>query len=270
MLDLKEIDRELNLYVRPSSFPLAIKACRSLEEIPPKAKSPKKDMGMRIPLCQGIGMARRYGWTVAMTKQDVYCSALIAMGFHKPTDFTPQDFYDEGKLCAGAYYTATDEAGAKTEQATMKFDHNEYHGFVFSPLFRAAFEPDVILVYGDPAQTMRMGLGALHMQGGVLEATFSGRLGCSQIIVRPIRTGECQFVLPGMGERMYASTQDHEMAFAIPKEKIEEFMEGLRGTHKGGLRYPIPTFLRYPPIYIPVYHEFFDSATSSSENEPHV
>jgi uncharacterized protein (DUF169 family) len=260
MYDFKKIEEELNAYVRPGSFPLAIKACKSLEEIPNKAKRPKKDLGIRIPLCQGLGMARRYGWNVAMTREDIYCSALIAMGFHKPTDFSPSDFYDKGKLCAGAMYTATDEAGAKTEEVTMKFGHNEYQGFVVSPLSKSTFDPDVILVYGNPAQIMRMGLGALHMRGGALSATFSGRLGCTQLIVRPIKTGECQFVLPGMGERMYASTQDHEMAFAVPKARVTEFMEGMSGTHKGGLRYPIPTFLRYPPIFIPVYHQFFDSA----------
>jgi uncharacterized protein (DUF169 family) len=262
MIDLKKIEEELNMFVRPTSFPLAIKACKSLEDIPERAKRPKKDMGVRIPLCQGIGMSRKYGWTVAMAKEDVYCSALIAMGFHKTSDFSPPDFYEKGKLCAGAFYTATEEAGAKTEEMTMKFAHNEYQCFIVSPLSRATFEPDVIVVYGDPAQTMRMGLGALHMKGGVLSATFSGRLGCTQLIVRPIKTGECQFILPGMGERMYAATQDHEMAFAIPKVKLDEFMDGLRGTHKGGLRYPIPTFLRYPPIYIPVYHEYFDSVES--------
>ena len=65
---------------------------------------------------------------------------------------------------------------------------------------------------------------------------------------------------------MYASTQDHEMAFAVPKVKLDEFMDGLRGTHKGGLRYPIPTFLRYPPLFIPIYHEYFDSAEEEASS----
>lgn len=259
MPDLKKIEEELTLYVRPTTFPLAIKACKSLEEMPQKARRPKRDLGIHIPLCQGVGMARRYGWTVGMTKEDVYCAGLIAMGFYKSTDFTPPDFYDRGGLCAGAAYTATEEAGARTEAMTMKFEHNEYQGFVVSPLSRADFEPDIIVIYGDPAQILRMGLGALHMKGGVLSGTLSGRVGCSQLIVRPIKTGECQYVLPGMGERMYASTQDHEMAFVVPKGMLDEFMEGMRGTQKGGLRYPIPTFLRYPPIMIPLYHEFLDS-----------
>lgn len=259
MPDLKKLEEDLATYVRPGSYPLAIKACKTLEEIPAKARRPKRDFGTHIPLCQGMGMARRYGWTVAMTREDVYCSGLIVLGLRRPSDFSPSDFYELGKLCAGASYTASDEAGARTEKATMKFDYGEYQAFVVAPLSRASFDPDIVIVYGDPAQTMRMGLGALHMNGGSLSATFSGRLGCSQLFVRPIRTGECSFTLPGMGERMYASTQDHEMVFVIPASKADEFVQGLRGTHAGGLRYPIPTFLRYPPIYIQVYHDFFDS-----------
>jgi hypothetical protein len=40
-------------------------------------------------------------------------------------------------------------------------------------------------------------------------------------------------------------TQDYEMGFAIPWSKIGEIIEGLEGTHKGGIRYPIPSFLSY-------------------------
>jgi hypothetical protein len=35
------------------------------------------------------------------------------------------------------------------------------------------------------------------------------------------------------------------MAFSIPADRMEEIIEGLEGTQKGGVRYPIPSFLRY-------------------------
>jgi hypothetical protein len=35
------------------------------------------------------------------------------------------------------------------------------------------------------------------------------------------------------------------MAFSIPADRVEEIIEGLEGTQKGGVRYPIPSFLRY-------------------------
>ena len=258
-MDLKRVENELNTYVRPSTFPLAIKACQSADEIPENARRPQRDLGIKAPICQVMGLARKYGWVMAVTRDDIFCSGLIVLGCHRPTDFSPPDFYDAGKLCSGAFYTASDEAGARTEKETMKFDYGEYPAFVISPLFRAAFEPDIIVVYGDPAQIARLVVGALFNSGGTLSTTFSGRLGCSQLIVHPIKTGQCTFTLPGYGERMVAGTQDHEMAFAIPKGKVDDVLEGLKGTHAGGLRYPFPTYLTYQAQTIPLYTEFFGS-----------
>jgi hypothetical protein len=45
------------------------------------------------------------------------------------------------------------------------------------------------------------------------------------------------------------------MAFSLPGSKMGELVEGLEGTHKGGIRYPIPSFLRYTPQYPPHYGE---------------
>jgi uroporphyrinogen decarboxylase len=46
------------------------------------------------------------------------------------------------------------------------------------------------------------------------------------------------------------------MAFAIPWDRMEEIVEGLRGTHNGGIRYPITQFMEYeaklPPRYMEV------------------
>jgi hypothetical protein len=38
--------------------------------------------------------------------------------------------------------------------------------------------------------------------------------------------------------------QDTEMVFAFPWEYADEILAGLEGTHKGGLRYPIPVAMR--------------------------
>jgi uncharacterized protein (DUF169 family) len=60
-------------------------------------------------------------------------------------------------------------------------------------------------------------------------------------------------VLPCNGDRIFAQTQDHEMAFSIPRHRAAEIVDGLAGTHTGGLRYPIPSFLRSTGIFPPQY-----------------
>src|SRR2546430_11564596 len=44
---------------------------------------------------------------------------------------------------------------------------------------------------------------------------------------------------------IFGQTQDHEMAFSIPWARMDEIVEGLRGTHNGGIRYPITQFMEY-------------------------
>jgi len=43
MIDVKTADRELQLYIRPQTFPVAIRMLRPGEEIPEKARRPARD-----------------------------------------------------------------------------------------------------------------------------------------------------------------------------------------------------------------------------------
>jgi uroporphyrinogen decarboxylase len=110
---------------------------------------------------------------------------------------------------------------------------------------------------------MRLVQAALWKRGGKLTSSFGGRIDCSEIIVTTMKTNECQVILPCSGDRMFGQTQDHEMAFTIPYSKIGEVLEGLRGTHKGGIRYPITQFMEYegklPPRYMEV-NKMWDAA----------
>ncbi len=49
------------------------------------------------------------------------------------------------------------------------------------------------------------------------------------------------------------------MAMSLPVGIEDELIEGLEGTHKGGIRYPIPHFLRYTPEYPKHYYKLFDA-----------
>jgi uroporphyrinogen decarboxylase len=201
--------------------------------------------------CQVIDMARRYGWMIALTREDHICSlGITALGFDTPTHL-----YDSGTLCEGMY-TETKEAGARSEAAVDKFAPGEYNCLLVAPLDRCAFEPHLVVVYANPAQVMRLTQAALWKRGGRLASSFQGRIVCSDIIVTTMQTGEPQVILPCSGDRIFGQTQDHEMAFTIPWARMGEIVEGLEGTHRGGIRYPITQFMEYeakmPPRYMEV------------------
>ncbi|HWP46304.1 MAG TPA: DUF169 domain-containing protein [Candidatus Limnocylindrales bacterium] len=265
MVDLKKAAEEIDFYLRPSTYPLAIKMLKSADEIPEKARRPVKDLGIKVATCQTISMARRYGWTLAIGKEDHCCSlGMIALGFGEPNAF-----YTEGNLCEGMY-TETAEAGRVTEAELDKFEVGRYKYFLVAPLDKATFKPDVILIFGNSAQVMRLVQAALYKKGGRIHSSFSGRADCADMTVTTMKTGECQVILPCTGDRFFAQTQDHEMAFTIPYNKLETVLEGLRATHKAGIRYPATPFLNYqgkfPPKYDRLLQMWEESQTMGNES----
>src|SRR6266508_432695 len=251
MIDVKTAHKELQTYIRPQTFPVAIRMLKPGEPIPERARRPARDFKKLSMSCQVIDMARRYGWMIALTREDHICSlGITAIGFDKPLPI-----YNVGTLCEGMY-TETKEAGQRSEAAIDKFAPGEYETLLVAPLDRATFEPHLVCVYASPAQVMRLTQASLWKRGGRLHSSFEGRAVCADIIVTTMQTGEPQVILPCSGDRIFGQTQDHEMAFAIPWAKMEEIVEGLRGTHAGGIRYPITQFMEYeaklPPRYMEV------------------
>jgi uncharacterized protein (DUF169 family) len=110
---------------------------------------------------------------------------------------------------------------------------------------------------------MRLLTAALWKSGGRLTSTFSGRIDCSDEIIVPQRSGNCEVILPCNGDRIFAQTQDHEMAFSIPANRFSEIIEGLEGSSRGGVRYPIPSFLRYTGEFPPQYAKVAKRGRSS-------
>jgi MtaA/CmuA family methyltransferase len=266
MIDVTTAEKELQYYIRPQTFPLAVRMVRPGEPIPDKAKRPARDFKKLSMNCQVIDMARRYGWTIALTRDDSICSlGIAALGFEKPTHL-----HASGTLCEGMY-TETKEAGQRSEAAVDRFRQGEYQALLVAPLDRAAFEPDLVIVYANPAQVMRLTQAALWKRGGKLTSSFGGRIDCSEMIVTTMRTDRPQVILPCSGDRIFGQTQDHEMAFTIPWSQMEEIVEGLRGTHAGGIRYPITQFLDYEPKLPPKYLEanrVWDSEKGKAQYTP--
>lgn len=254
-----EFAKVLEQHLRQATFPIGVKLLKSGDELPPKCRRPRADLGVQIALCQSIAMARRYGWTLAVAESDLNCPlALTAFGY-KPE----LEYYTMGCACGGMY-TENNEAGARTEADVPKFSFKEYEYFVCGPLARISYIPDVVIQYGNSAQVMRLLQAALWHDGGYLSSRFSGRLDCADMVIETMQTGKPQVILPCYGDRVFAQTEDTEMAFSLPWDWTGRIEAGLKGTHKGGVRYPIPAFLRYQPQFPEHYnkmHELWDEET---------
>ena len=224
-MESKQINEALTQYVRPQTFPVALKLCQSDDDLPEKVRMPMRDLGYPIALCQATALTRRFGWTMALGKEDQCCiGGANAMGFE-----------------------SGGEGGPVGEDKQLEPGKFKYH--LTATLDRADFEPDVIVIYGNSAQIMRLVQSATGGPGGegTLNAVATGFGDCGDIVARTVISDECQFILPSGGDRVWGSTQDHEVIFTMPKSKFEAVTQGLEKTHKMGFRYPVITDIRHRP-----------------------
>src|SRR3972149_6060823 len=188
MIDTKTADKELQLYIRPQTFPAAVRILKPGEEIPEKAKRPARDFKKLSMNCQVIDMARRYGWMIALTRAGHIC---------------PPRSYGAGvgPRCEGMY-TEPREAGQRSEAAVDKFKPGEYYCLLVAPLDRATFEPHLVVIYANPAQVMRLAQAALWKRGGKLTSSGQAPCGYSSIISTTSRGAAAQVILPCSGDRI--------------------------------------------------------------------
>ncbi len=236
---LKRLDDALSRYVRPDTFPLAIRMLAPGEPIPADVRVPSEKFNEQWIVCQSIGVARRYGWSIAVGKKDVICPlAAIAFGFRRPNDE-----YLKGYAAVGMY-CEDEQAASKLEASTWKFEPGKYEHVCVAPSQRANFDPHIIAVYGNSAQVLRLVHATLYKRGGRVTSTSGGRLDCAEIVIQTMTTREPKVILPCTGDRVFGMAQDTEMVFAFPWEWTDEIIAGLEGTHKGGVRYPITVAMR--------------------------
>ncbi len=189
-------------------------------------------------------MARRYGWTVAFGKEDVGCAiAANTYGWDRTAD-------EENmiRFMTHMNYASDADAARKAFASSRRTEFTEDLVVVYSPLERTRVEPDVILIYVNPAQLMRLIHGGTYHTGEPIAGSFSGRASsCTEGVIGAYQDQSLKVVVPGNGDRVWGGCQDHEMVMALPAAKLADVVQGLEKTHAQGIRYPIPTYMRYTP-----------------------
>jgi len=239
----KGIDDQLNKYLRLATFPVAVKLLQNPEELNDIKflKKPEKE----VALCQLFSYARYYGWTMGCVKEDNVCPlAGISIGFEET-----HKLFEEGAFFVGRY-NETKEAAKKTTETMPKLPFGQYNAIVSGALNRIDFQPDLILIWGNSAQIMRIIQGSLWKKGGRISmSTFCDGV-CADIISNALVTGDLQIAFPCLGDRRYGKAADTDLIASIPMGIIDEIIEGMEKTHKAGTRYPIPYQISTPEFFV--------------------
>lgn len=240
----RNLDERVRRLINPATFPVAVTFLESEADIPGKARRPLRDLGVKLAPCQGAAMARRYGWTVAFRKEDVGCAiAVHTYGWERVSD--PRGPVHFLKVMN---YAADEEAAARVLAGMLTLRLENEPIVLYSPLEKTEWPADVVLLYVNPAQMMRLIHGITYHEGKPIVSSFSGRAAsCTEGVLGAYLDQSAKVVVPGNGDRVWAACQDHEMVMAVPGGHVERLVEGLEKTHQTGVRYPIPAYLRYRP-----------------------
>lgn len=242
--------------LRLKTFPLAVKFLKTTGQFPEKTRRPSKALGKRITICQAVTMARLYGWTVGLTREDLICvPAMIAFGFSGTAE--PSEALS-GLFCKVAFLS--DPEKARREVDTMsRLKNDEYPAILMAPLAKGLFEPDVVTVYANPAQTMRMVQAMVYNDGLRIPGSFGGKVECTEYLLAPFKTGRPRIAMPGMGDRIFSMTQDDEMVISFPGNLLESLREGLkRAGREIAARYPVPFYQNFQPEFPGPYRKLAD------------
>lgn len=255
-IDYAQAAEFLSNDLRLKTLPVAVTFLKSKGEFPEKTRQPSVALGKRVTICQGMTMARLYGWTVGLAKEDLICvPAMIAFGFSGAPD--PAESL-ASLFCQVEFSRDRDQALRET-QSIVRLQNSEYEALLLAPLQKKQLTPDTVAVYGNPAQIMRLIQAWVFKEGSRVPGNFGGKVECSQYLVEPFKSGSAQIVIPGMGDRIFSMTQDDEMVFALPGNKLRSLVDGLKEAGKKiGARYPVTFYQNFQPEFPKPYKAMAD------------
>jgi uncharacterized protein (DUF169 family) len=232
--DFREAGNDLYHRLHLPTYPVAIKYIKREDEIPEKAVRPSAN-GQQWSLCQAITYARRWGWHSAMTEKDNFCVPSSAS--HQWVDVTMEELLESQVRQGWRKDRAAEERKfdyiAKTvygsqEGRDMLARMKQYIGFICSPLTKTIVAPDSVLIYGDGGHVSHMIQALCYDYTEPVSSRFEGfGESCFKGGLWPFISGRPQVVIPGMGDRAFSGTSEHEIAVGIPATKLSTLTEHL-------------------------------------------
>ena len=218
LADYQKAGQELLSQLRLATFPVALKYIQGLSEIPAKAIRPSQS-GQKWSLCQGITYSRRWGWKVAMTADDNFCTP-SSVG-HGWVDVSNEDLL-QSQLFQAWHKDVDAEKKRQKHNRDIIGEANwpklrQYKGFIISPLHETPVVPDSVLVFGNGENITHI-IHALTYEGENYPTSSFEGFGetCLKGGLVPFITGVPQIVIPGMGDRTFSGVYDYEIAIGMP------------------------------------------------------
>ncbi|MCJ7809739.1 MAG: dephospho-CoA kinase [Desulfobulbaceae bacterium] len=230
--DWERIVRRMEQLMRLKSFPVAFKMLENREDL---SKIPfMRRPGHKITLCQMITLVRNFDWTVGIDLDDFMnptCPSILGL--------TEVPEVNLDGTFRSIVWVKTRQDARKYEEGIPRLPLGKYEAVAMAPLAYKPFEPDIVLIYANPAQMMLL-INSLQFEDyEVMQFFCVGESSCSDAIVRCYLTGKPSLTIPCYGERRYGHAQDEDMVMAVPAGMMEKALRGMETLYRRGIRYPI-------------------------------
>ena len=224
--------RRLEQLMRLKSFPVAFKLLESKNDL--NMVPFIRRMKHKSTLCQLINLVRNFDWTVGAGLDDfmsLMCPSIIGL-----TEIT--DYMKDGTF-RSIVWTKNRADGRKYENGVPRIPTGKFEAVAMAPLVYNPFDPDLVLIYANPAQMMLL-INSLQFEDyEVMEFFCVGESSCSDAIARCYLTGKPSLTIPCYGERRYGHAQDDELVMALTPQLVDKALRGMEVLYRRGIRYPI-------------------------------
>jgi uncharacterized protein (DUF169 family) len=231
VIDWAGLTQEMERLLRLKTSPVAYKRLEKLEEL---EKIPDvMRLNRRASFCQAPALARMGGMTVGLTRNDLGERCARICGLAATTE---KEVSWEANAFATTWFATAEEA---RKQMTAYPLVPPGEALVLAPLASGKFDPDVILIYGNPAQMMLLMNGLQFKDYERFQFFFIGEGSCADGLAQCYTSGKPALAIPCMGERAFGTVTDDELVLALPPKMMAKAVEGLQSLRGRGIGYPI-------------------------------
>ena len=184
--------------------------------------------------CQVPFMVRVQGLTVGVTREDQMLDR--CMRLHGVKDADEESMQRESFMLSTTWFGSPEEA-MEQQKDYQRIPAGE--AIVASPAIEGKFEPDVVSIYGNPAQVMMVMCGLQKDKYEQFHFSFIGEGACADSLAQCYVSGKPSLAIPCYGERALGQVADDEIVIALPPAELERSIAGLKRLAKTGFGYPI-------------------------------
>lgn len=227
--------RQMEHFLRLRSFPVGLKLLEKEQELSsnPWLRRPQE----KLSLCQLVTIVRTFDWTVGGTADDLVtpgCASVLGLA-------ELPEFVTDGSM-RNVVWLENKEDAAACEAVIQRISYGKYKAFMLAPTAYDPFIPDIVLIYGNPAQ-MSLMVNAIQYDRFERMVFYSvGETSCSDVIGRCFVDRTPALSIPCYGERRFGHAADDELAIGLPVEDCGRILANLETLYNKGIRYPISQY----------------------------